>query len=62
MTPMCPRPLAIIQPCDGLVLEPISPGDIGVVLKLWGANTGGAVSMVEHPFPLERRGRPGPDD
>ena len=27
-------------------------GSIGVVFKLWGADTGGAVSIVEHPFPV----------
>ncbi len=52
MTPMDPPPLTIVQPGEGLVLEPASPGDIGVVFKLWGADTGGAVSIVEHPFPV----------
>ena len=27
-------------------------GSIGVVFKLWGNDTGGAVSIVEHPFPV----------
>jgi quercetin dioxygenase-like cupin family protein len=27
-------------------------GSIGVVFKLWGKDTGGAVSIVEHPFPV----------
>ena len=27
-------------------------GSIGVVFKLWGADTGGSVSIVEHPFPV----------
>ena len=27
-------------------------GTIGVVFKLWSADTGGAVSVVEHPFPV----------
>jgi quercetin dioxygenase-like cupin family protein len=27
-------------------------GSIGVVFKLWGQDTGGAVSIVEHPFPV----------
>jgi quercetin dioxygenase-like cupin family protein len=27
-------------------------GSIGVAFKLWGADTGGAVSIVEHPFPV----------
>ncbi|GLW59599.1 cupin domain-containing protein [Kitasatospora phosalacinea] len=27
-------------------------GSIGVAFKLWGADTNGAVSVVEHPFPV----------
>jgi quercetin dioxygenase-like cupin family protein len=27
-------------------------GTIGVVFKLWGRDTGGALSIVEHPFPV----------
>ena len=27
-------------------------GSIGVVFKLWGEQTGGALSVVEHPFPV----------
>ena len=27
-------------------------GTIGVVFKLWGEDTGGSVSIVEHPFPV----------
>jgi mannose-6-phosphate isomerase-like protein (cupin superfamily) len=27
-------------------------GSIGVTFKLWGEDTGGAVSVVEHPFPV----------
>ena len=27
-------------------------GTIGVVFKLWGQDTGGSVSIVEHPFPV----------
>src|ERR1051326_7095271 len=27
-------------------------GSIGVVFKLWGTDTGGSVSIVEHPFPV----------
>ncbi len=27
-------------------------GSIGVVFKLWGKDTGGAISIVEHPFPV----------
>ena len=28
------------------------PGTVGVAFKLWGADTSGAVSIVEHPFPV----------
>jgi len=45
-------PLTIVQPGEGLVLEPASPGDIGVVIKLRGVDTDGAVAIVEHPFPV----------
>jgi len=41
--------LTVLQPGSG------SEGDlgsIGVVFKLWGEDTGGAVSIVEHPFPV----------
>jgi quercetin dioxygenase-like cupin family protein len=27
-------------------------GSIGVAFKLWGEHTGGAISIVEHPFPV----------
>ena len=27
-------------------------GSIGVAFKLWGEDTGGAISIVEHPFPV----------
>ena len=33
-------------------------GSIGVDFKLWGADTGGAVSIVEHPFPVGALVRP----
>jgi len=46
-TPPAP-PLTVVQPGKGRVGEVI-PG-FGVVFKLWSADTGGAVSIVEHPF------------
>jgi mannose-6-phosphate isomerase-like protein (cupin superfamily) len=39
--------LTVVQPGEGRVE---SLGSIGVVFKLWGADTGGSVSVVEHPF------------
>lgn len=41
--------LTIVQPGEGPVGD---LGSIGVAFKLWGANTGGAVAIVEHPFPV----------
>lgn len=41
--------LAVVQPGGGMEGD---LGSIGVVFKLWGEDTGGAVSMVEHPFPV----------
>ncbi|MET0965845.1 MAG: cupin domain-containing protein [Nakamurella sp.] len=41
--------LTVVQPGAGPVG---SLGAIGVVFKLWGADTGGAFSIVEHPFPV----------
>ena len=46
-TPPAP-PLTLVQPGEGRAGEVI-PG-FGVVFKLWSADTGGAVSIVEHPF------------
>ena len=44
-----PPRLTIVQPGAGPtgVL-----GSIGVGFKLWGEDTGGALSIVEHPFPV----------
>jgi mannose-6-phosphate isomerase-like protein (cupin superfamily) len=42
-------PLTIVQPREGLTGD---LGTIGVVFKLWGDDTNGAVSIVEHPFPV----------
>ena len=39
----------VVQPGGG---AQGSLGVIGVVFKLWGRDTGGALSMVEHPFPV----------
>src|SRR5215207_6840391 len=41
--------LTIVQPGAGRVGN---LGSIGVVFKLWGHETNGAVSVVEHPFPV----------
>jgi mannose-6-phosphate isomerase-like protein (cupin superfamily) len=42
-------PLTIVQPGEGLTGD---LGTIGVAFKLWGKDTNGAVSIVEHPFPV----------
>jgi quercetin dioxygenase-like cupin family protein len=49
MTTIDPPPLTIVQPGDG---SSGTLGSIGVDFKLWGDDTGGAVSIVEHPFPV----------
>lgn len=41
--------VTVVPPGAGRVGE---LGAIGVVFKLWGADTGGALSIVEHPFPV----------
>ena len=41
-------PLTVVQPGSG---PQGNLGAIGVVFKLWGHDTGGALSIVEHPFP-----------
>jgi quercetin dioxygenase-like cupin family protein len=40
-------PLTVVRPGEGRAGE---LGGIGVVFKLWGQDTGGALSIVEHPF------------
>jgi quercetin dioxygenase-like cupin family protein len=40
-------PLTVVQPGEGRAGD---LGPIGVVFKLWGHDTGGALSIVEHPF------------
>ena len=49
MTASDPPPLTVVPPGAGPtgIL-----GSIGVAFKLWGADTGGALSIVEHPFPV----------
>ena len=42
-------PLTVVQPGDD---AQGNLGSIGVVFKLWGRDTGGALSIVEHPFPV----------
>ena len=49
MTTSAPPPLTVVQPGGGLTGN---LGSIGVAFKLWGTDTGGAVSIVEHPFPV----------
>ncbi|MGW4650228.1 cupin domain-containing protein [Kitasatospora sp. NPDC004289] len=44
-----PPPLTVVRPGEG---TEAFLGSIGVAFKLWGADTGGAVSVVEHPFPV----------
>jgi quercetin dioxygenase-like cupin family protein len=44
-----PPPLTVVQPGEG---ETGALGAIGVQFKLWGRDTGGALSIVEHPFPV----------
>lgn len=41
--------VTVVQPGQGLTGD---LGSIGVAFKLWGKDTGGAVSIVEHPFPV----------
>jgi mannose-6-phosphate isomerase-like protein (cupin superfamily) len=41
--------LTVVSPGEGGTGD---LGSIGVAFKLWGADTGGALSIVEHPFPV----------
>jgi quercetin dioxygenase-like cupin family protein len=41
--------LTVVRPGDG---REGNLGSIGVIFKLWGDDTNGAVSIVEHPFPV----------
>jgi quercetin dioxygenase-like cupin family protein len=45
-------PLTVVYPGQGRAVDPKPPAPIGVVFKLWGHDTGGALSIVEHPFPV----------
>lgn len=42
-----PPPLTVVRPGEGRTGDLVG---IGVVFKLWGNDTNGAVSVVEHPF------------
>ena len=44
-----PPDLTILQPSEG---RTGTLGTIGVDFKFWGADTGGTLSVVEHPFPV----------
>jgi quercetin dioxygenase-like cupin family protein len=41
--------ITVVQPGQGRTGD---LGSIGVAFKLWGKETGGALSIVEHPFPV----------
>ncbi|MFP5370443.1 MAG: cupin domain-containing protein [Actinomycetes bacterium] len=41
-------PLTVVRPGEGRV-EDLGDG-VGVAFKLWGGDTGGSLSVVEHPF------------
>ena len=49
MTISAPPDLTILQPGEG---RTGNLGSIGVDFKFWGADTGGTLSVVEHPFPV----------
>jgi quercetin dioxygenase-like cupin family protein len=49
MAGMQAPPLTVVQPGAGTKGQ---LGSIGVEFKLWGHDTGGALSIVEHPFPV----------
>lgn len=44
-----PPPLTVVRPGEGRTGD---LGSIGVAFKLWGADTGGDLAVVEHPFPV----------
>ena len=48
MTSIEAPPITVVQPGGG---RQGNLGAIGVVFKLWDRDTGGALSIVEHPFP-----------
>lgn len=41
--------VTVVRPGQGVTGD---LGSIGVAFKLWGKETGGALSIVEHPFPV----------
>lgn len=43
-----PPPLTVVRPGEGRS-EDLGDG-LGVAFKLWGADTGGSIAVVEHPF------------
>src|SRR4051812_16056323 len=49
MTATEPPPLTVVQPGEGGSGD---LGSIGVEFKLWGHDTGGVLSVVEHPSPV----------
>jgi len=49
MSTRTPPPLTVLRPGEG---SSGNLGTIGVDFKFWGEDTGGAVSVVEHPFPV----------
>ena len=49
MTPIVAPELTVVRPGEG---KEGDLGSIGVVFKLFGEQTNGAVSIVEHPFPV----------
>ncbi|NUR26443.1 MAG: cupin domain-containing protein, partial [Catenulispora sp.] len=49
MTEQAAPALTVVRPGEG---RDGFLGTIGVEFKLWGEDTGGAVSVVEHPFPV----------
>ncbi|MEP7035832.1 MAG: cupin domain-containing protein [Dermatophilaceae bacterium] len=49
MTRTEPPALTVVRPGEG---SAGNLGSIGVDFKLWGHDTGGTVSVVEHPFPV----------
>ncbi len=49
MADMQALPHTVVQPGGGTQGD---LGSIGVAFKLWGRDTGGAVAIVEHPFPV----------
>ena len=48
MTALAASRVVVVQPGEGSTGDLL--GGVGVVIKLWGADTGGQLSVVEHPF------------